>query len=311
LSDKPLSPRHERFVAEFLRDGNATRAYVRAGYAARGAQPSASRLLRDPRIEAAVDAGRQRIAQALAVTAERMTQEYAKIAFANVGDFVSVDDDGRLRIDLEKASQAQRAGIVELKVSNHSKQEQTVTLKLGKLQALAALARQMGGLAAKPKPVDALDTLAEDLGHARLRYQAEERAQRLERELAEARAALAAAEAGPRASGIENPNPSIFPIRRWPADPDEPPDEAAQEAVDAIGPAAPLPEEEPDAPQTPAYRQMPGMPTEPPPLFDPGPHRGSMRWVTYRSPEPDPDRDPYKVLCDYDPIAYGLADETP
>ena len=43
---KPLSPRHERFVAEFLKDGNATRAYVRAGYSPRGAQPSASSMAR-------------------------------------------------------------------------------------------------------------------------------------------------------------------------------------------------------------------------------------------------------------------------
>jgi phage terminase small subunit len=143
---RPLSPRHARFVAEFLQDGNATRAYVRAGYSPRGAQPSASRLLRDPRIEAAIAAGRQRIAEALQVSVERVAQEYAKIAFASVDDFVSVEDDGRLRIDLEKASQAQRAGIVELRISNHRKQEQTVILKLGKLQALAALTRQLGGL---------------------------------------------------------------------------------------------------------------------------------------------------------------------
>ena len=85
---KSLSPRHERFVAEFLRDGNATRAYVRAGYSPRGAQPSASRLLRNPRSEAAVAAGRQRMLQALEASAERIAQEYAKIAFASVADFV-------------------------------------------------------------------------------------------------------------------------------------------------------------------------------------------------------------------------------
>jgi len=66
----PLSPRHERFVAEFLKDGNATQAYIRAGYSPRGAQPSASRLLRDPRIEAAVAAGRQRINQSLAAVGD-------------------------------------------------------------------------------------------------------------------------------------------------------------------------------------------------------------------------------------------------
>jgi hypothetical protein len=104
-----------------------------------------------------------------------VAQEYAKIAFANVADFVSVDEDGRLRIDLEKASQAQQAGIIELRVSTHSKQEQRVILKLGKLQALAALAKQLGGLAAKPKPEESLDDLAEDLAAARRRAWGDER----------------------------------------------------------------------------------------------------------------------------------------
>src|SRR5689334_24742855 len=109
---KPLSTRYERFVAEFLKDGNATQAYVRAGYSPRGAQPSASRLLRDPRVESAIAAGRQHITQALEVSVERLAQEYAKIAFANINDFVSVDETGRLQIDLAKAGEAQRAGIV-------------------------------------------------------------------------------------------------------------------------------------------------------------------------------------------------------
>src|SRR5690242_18702134 len=123
----PLSPRHERFVAALLKDGNATQAYIRAGYSPRGAQPSASRLLRDPRIAAAVAAGRQRMAQTLEVDVQRIVQEYAKIAFASVGDYVSTDADGRLHVDLEKAGQAQLAGIVELKIVNHRNQEQTVT----------------------------------------------------------------------------------------------------------------------------------------------------------------------------------------
>src|SRR5260221_14532478 len=96
----PLSPRHERFVAEFLKDGNATQAYIRAGYAPRGAQPSASRLLRDPRIEGPVAAGRQRLAQALELSVERIAQEYAKIAYANIGDYGSTDAQGRIRLHL-------------------------------------------------------------------------------------------------------------------------------------------------------------------------------------------------------------------
>ncbi len=131
-SPRSLSPRHGRFVAEYLKDGNATEATSRAGYWPRGAQPSASRLQRDPRIEAALAEGRQRIAR-----------EYAKIA-----DFA----DGRLRVDLDKASLAQQAGILELRIADHRNGEQRVTLKLGKLQALAAPTKQLGVLVRKPAP---------------------------------------------------------------------------------------------------------------------------------------------------------------
>ena len=149
----PLSARHERFVLEFLKDGNATQAYIRAGYSPRGAQPSASKLLRDVRIAAAVAAGRQRLALALEVSVERLAQEYAKIAFASVADYVSTDADGGLRVDLDKASEAQRAGILELKISNHRNPEQRqVTLKLGKLagaggadQECRAAGEEVGG----------------------------------------------------------------------------------------------------------------------------------------------------------------------
>ena len=66
---RPSLGLQKRFVAEFLEGGNGTQAYTRAGYSTRSAQPSASRLLRDPRIEAVAAAGRQRMAQALEVDA--------------------------------------------------------------------------------------------------------------------------------------------------------------------------------------------------------------------------------------------------
>src|SRR4029077_10172438 len=120
MTDKSLSPRHQRFVAEYLRDGNATQAYIRAGYSARGAQSCASRLLTQPHIEAATDAGRQRIAQSRQVTVERVDQEYPRIAFAPL----------EVGLDHGKALQATRL----------------------KLQALAALTRHLHPFHGKPKP---------------------------------------------------------------------------------------------------------------------------------------------------------------
>jgi phage terminase small subunit len=239
----PLSPRHERFVQEFLKDGNATQAYLRAGYSPRGAQQSASRLLRDPRIETAIAAGRQRIARDLEVDVQRIAQEYAKIAFANVCDYLTTGEDGRLRVDLEKANQAQRAGIVEVRITDHSKQQQTVTLKLGKLQALNMLVKQLGvlnpapGLTAEDR--QGYERRCADL--ERLLNHREEQQRRLQRELDEIKLR----------TGIENPNPSTFTRSSQP--------EAAEDAPP------------PEQPKTkPRPKVMPGMPTDPMPDFRPG-----------------------------------------
>jgi phage terminase small subunit len=199
MSDKPLSPRHLHFVHEYLKDGNATQAYIRAGYAPRHAQSCASRLLAQPDIEAALATARQRLAQSLEATVERVAQEYAKIAFANVQDFIEVEADGRLRVDLSKASQAQCAGLLEVSVTDHGKQSQTVRLKLGKLKALDALTRQMGVLVKKPAPGLTAEDRArlEEQNAALRRLEAHQRSeqQRLQRELKEARKALAEAKA--------------------------------------------------------------------------------------------------------------------
>ena len=52
-----METRRARFVDEYLVDGNGTAAAIRAGYAPAGAHVTASRLLRDPKVAAALAAG--------------------------------------------------------------------------------------------------------------------------------------------------------------------------------------------------------------------------------------------------------------
>lgn len=122
----PLSPRHECLVEEHLKDVNASQAYIRAGCALRGVQSCSSRMLVQPHIEAAI-----------AVSRQRMAQECAKVAFANVDDFVEVDAEGRLHRPGQ--SRVQRAGVVEPSVTDHGKQWQRVKLKVGKLSQSTAV----------------------------------------------------------------------------------------------------------------------------------------------------------------------------
>lgn len=254
---KPLLPRHERFVAEYLKDLNATQAYIRAGYRPRGAQASASKLLKQPQIEAAIAEGQRRLAQTLRITVERMAAEYATIAFANVDDFITVEGDGRVRVDLAKAGRAQRAGLLELTVTEEREDRpQRVKLKLGKLQALEGLARRMEMFVEKPPPV--IDAAQ----HEELLYRIDkqrrladsERERRLdaEKELYEARAKLAEAEAKLSAAAVvaEAPPPVVL-TGLGPAD-------APVRKPEACEPGAPVSEAEPALPQGRWIRRQPG-----------------------------------------------------
>lgn len=83
----------ELFVAEYLRDLNATQAYIRAGYSERGARQCASRMMARADVQALVATGMNelrkqanlRISYA-EVSAERVITEFAAIAFADIGD---------------------------------------------------------------------------------------------------------------------------------------------------------------------------------------------------------------------------------
>jgi hypothetical protein len=52
LLDKPL---HEAFAQHYARNGNATQAYISAGYSAKGAKQSAARLLAKAEVRARVE----------------------------------------------------------------------------------------------------------------------------------------------------------------------------------------------------------------------------------------------------------------
>jgi phage terminase small subunit len=110
---KPLTPKQQRFVDEYLVDLNATAAYARAGYAARGnaAEVNASRLLRNAQVVAAVQEAMRARERRTHITQDRVLQELARIAFFDIRKLYS--DDGSLKkpTDLDDDAAAALAGI--------------------------------------------------------------------------------------------------------------------------------------------------------------------------------------------------------
>lgn len=70
-----LSPKQARFVAEYLKDQNATQAAIRAGYSKKTAAQQGSRLLMNVEVARAVGQKQERVAKKAEVTVDTLARE--------------------------------------------------------------------------------------------------------------------------------------------------------------------------------------------------------------------------------------------
>ena len=81
---KVLSPKQERFAAEYLVDLNATQAAIRAGYSPKTAGVQGFDLLKKPEIAAAIERQRHVHAKSTGLTVERVLTEAMRLAFFDI-----------------------------------------------------------------------------------------------------------------------------------------------------------------------------------------------------------------------------------
>ena len=83
-----LTPDEERFVEEYLIDGIGTAAYVRAfpGGSRKTAGTESCKLLKKPKIQTAIRAGRKGISKRTCATADSVIRGLSNIAFCDVGE---------------------------------------------------------------------------------------------------------------------------------------------------------------------------------------------------------------------------------
>lgn len=127
LKPRDLTPKQRAFVNAFLSNGeDAAKAY-REVYSQVANNNTCSiegrRLLRHPLIAPLVAEARAMGARQIsavmdryAVTVERVKGELARIAFANMLDYMRIDDDGQPHFDASKLTPAQAAAIQEITV---------------------------------------------------------------------------------------------------------------------------------------------------------------------------------------------------
>lgn len=92
---RELTPRQADFVAEYLKDLNATQAAIRAGYSAKMAQHLGYQLLQKPPVQAAIAAALAARTQRTQIDADHVLRRLAEQDAADLADIIA--DDGTVK----------------------------------------------------------------------------------------------------------------------------------------------------------------------------------------------------------------------
>lgn len=145
-----LKGKQAKFVEEYLIDLNATQAAVRAGYSAKTARVIGQENLIKPAIQAAIQEAKQSRSQKTGITAERVLQEFARIAFFDPRNLLKDDGSPKELGSLDDDTAAAIAGLELQDVYEGFGDERqfvgyTKKYKIApKLQALEMLAKHTG-----------------------------------------------------------------------------------------------------------------------------------------------------------------------
>ncbi|MBD9303573.1 MAG: terminase small subunit [Lachnospira sp.] len=159
-----LTDKQKRFCEEYLIELNATQAAIRAGYSPKTAEQTASRLLRNVKVQEYIAKRQKELSRSTEITQERVIKELALIAFSNNADYAHV---------VEKKMQVEAGGALVDVLDKDGKPvmyrtvEPVLTEELTEEQkrALAVIKKGRDGLEVKScDKVKALELLGKHLG---------------------------------------------------------------------------------------------------------------------------------------------------
>ena len=142
---RPLTPRQSLFVAEYLVDLNAKQAAIRAGYAKGSAADRGWELLhRCPPVMARLEEAMAERAQRTQIGAERVLKEIARIAFADIRNYLTEGENKTLVVrPLAQLSEDDVAALAEIQAEGEERILRRIKLH-DKRAALELLARCLG-----------------------------------------------------------------------------------------------------------------------------------------------------------------------
>ena len=147
-----LTPRQRRFCEEYLVDLNASAAARRAGYSVATAYSIGQENLKKPEIAAEIQRRMEARSKRTEITADQVVTELGKIAFANMLNYMTIQDDGTAVVDFSMVDRDQGAVMREVTIETYAegRSEDAQTVKrikfalYDKKGALELLGRHFG-----------------------------------------------------------------------------------------------------------------------------------------------------------------------
>jgi phage terminase small subunit len=120
-----LNPRQMAFVRHYLDTLNATDAARKAGYSAKSASEHGCELLRNPKIQQAIE---REVAKSVPLLRAKIIEESAALAFANMADYVEFDQGGH-SVDEDGTTVVSEHAQVRIKQSKQLTRRQLTAIK--------------------------------------------------------------------------------------------------------------------------------------------------------------------------------------
>jgi phage terminase small subunit len=150
MASKHLTPKQEKFVQEYLVSGNATEAYKKAypvtkNWKSTSIGQQGDKSLKNPKISSKIRELRHAMAKRAEIDQDRLTKEYARIAFLDFSIFF--DNQGQLLPVQEMSADAKAslAGLETVTVGGGDQVDYIKKIKTyDKLKALGDLGKHLG-----------------------------------------------------------------------------------------------------------------------------------------------------------------------
>lgn len=161
-----LSPKQQRFIAEYLIDLNASQAAIRAGYSKKNPNVVGPRLLAQVGIAEAIAAAQAKHLEKAELNATRVLEEYRRLAFADLRSFFDADGNLKRVQDLSADQGSVLASFEVVKKNAEAGDGKIDTIHKFKIwdktRALESLAKHFGLLTEKVEHSGGLDIVWKD-----------------------------------------------------------------------------------------------------------------------------------------------------